>query len=82
MLPLLNNFSNISQSYVEYIARTNKYYKDCSKVKLLKIIPFLVFRTSSFLSEVCTVRIIFFSVPKIELIMLCLWLFQSLKSVR
>lgn len=43
----------------EYIARTSKYYKDCSSVKLVKITPFLVFPTSSFLSEVCTRRIFF-----------------------
>lgn len=47
MLLLLNNFSNISQLYVEYNARTGKYYKDCSNVKLLKITPFFVSHISS-----------------------------------
>lgn len=58
MLLLLNNFSNISQLCTEYNARTGKYYKYCSKVELLKIIPFLVSHISSFPGEVHTVRII------------------------
>lgn len=58
MLLLLNSFSSISQLCMEYNARTGKYFKDCFKVELLEILPFLRYHTSSFPGEVHTVRII------------------------